>query len=172
MSDHVLFLSQNLNSSSNLPPSDHAESLACLIVFPRSSCGPRHFHALYLTLLDPIPAERDFALGSLRRALAGLPDPARGFPGWPRHPRHRRPSPEVRATPRARTGAAQLSIFRHGVSAAESPVPVRRHVMSLRPTARFGGSNGPSKGQRAVPLPVRLARRLILAWSAGQPSRP
>ena len=124
------------------------------------------------TLLVAIPAEPEFALGSLRRALADLPAPARGSPGWPRHPRHRRPSPEVRATPRARTGAAQLSISRHGVSAAESPVPVHRHVMPLRPTARFGGSNGPSKGQRAVPLPVRLARRLILAWSAGQPSRP
>ena len=125
-----------------------------------------------LTLLDAIPAERELALGSLRRALAGLPEPADGSPGWPRHPQGRPPSPEERATPRARTGASQLSIYRHGMSAVESPVPVHRHVMPLRPTARFGGSNGPSKGQRAVTLPVRLARRLSLAWSAGQPSRP
>ena len=46
----------------------------------RDATGPE------LTLLLPIPAEPEFALGSLRRALAGLPDPARGSPGWPRHP--------------------------------------------------------------------------------------
>ena len=123
-----------------------------------------------LTLLQPIPAERELALGSLRPALAGLLDPADGSPGWPRHRQGRRSSPEQRAAPRTRTGASQLSISRHGMSAAESPVPVRRHVMPLRPTARFGESNGPSKGQRAVPLPVRLARRYFLRWSAGQTS--
>ena len=98
-------------------------------------------------------------------ALAGLPEPSQGSPGRPRH-RGRRPrSPEERATPPARTGAAQLSILRHGVRAVESPVPVGRLVTPLRLVGPFGRSNGPCEGQRAVPMPARLTRRLNLAWT-------
>ena len=77
-----------------------------------------------LTLLQRIPAERELALRSLRRALAGLPEPSRASPGRPRVPQHLESPPEERAAPRARTAAAGLSKKRHGVSAVEQTVPV------------------------------------------------
>ena len=111
-----------------------------------------------LTLLDAFPAEPEFALGSLRRALAGLPEPSRASPGRPRVPEHLASPPEERAAPRARTAAAGLSKKRHGVSAVEQTVPVCRLRMRFRPQRRFDRSMGPSKSQRAVRKSVRLAR--------------
>ena len=102
-------------------------------------------------------------------ALAGLPEPSQGSPGRPRHRGRRPPSPEERATPSARTGAAQLSLLMHGVRAAESPVPVGRLLTPLRLVGPFGRSNGPCEGQRAVPMPARLMRRL--SWPGVQAGR-
>jgi len=116
---------------------------------------------IWLTLLQPIPAERELALGSLRRALAGLSGPADGSPGWPRHRQGRRSSPEARAAPRTRHFVHTVSILTHGVRAVESPVPVGRLVTPLRLVGPFGRSNGPCEGQRAVPMPVRLTRQSI-----------
>ena len=108
----------------------------------------------------------------LCRALAGLPEPSQGSPGRPRHRQRRPPSPEERATPSARTGALGSQLSRHAVSAAVSPVPVGRLAMPLRLVGPFDRSNGPCEGQRAVPKPVRLMRRLSLASPAAKPARP
>ena len=102
-------------------------------------------------------------------ALAGLPEPSQGSPGRPRHRGHGPPSPEERATPSARTGAAERSILRHGVRAVESPVSVGRLVTPLWLVGPFGRSNGPCEGQRAVPMPVRLTRQSV--WPGVQAGR-
>ena len=94
------------------------------------------------------------------------PRAGHGPRGTDRH--HQR---SARRPGRALARLAKLSLQRHDIRAAESPVPVRRLVTPRRLVGPFGRSNGPSDGQRVVPMPVRLTRRLSLAWSAGKPSR-
>ena len=105
-------------------------------------------------------------------ALAGLPEPSQGSPGWPGGPRGGTSHLFHQTAGLTRTGAIGSQLLSHGVSAVEQTVPVCRLRLSFRPRRRFDRSIDPSESQRAAPKSVRVVRPLPLAFFGGRSRRP